>query len=252
MGAVTIRPIEAADVQQLVVRMGGGTITLVPNDLPGVIGQVKGKRADDFTVEHIGTTLEVIAPRSRGGEADLRLAIPEGIDLSCTVGSADLRSTVLLGTARTKSGGGDVLIGQVGNVDATTGSGDLVVDEVLGASARLSTGSGDIAIGACDAALRVRTGSGDIAVGHLRAVMQGNTGSGGVNVSATTAGINVRTGSGDVSVGVADGLATWLDLSSASGTVQVGLDQSVEPDPETPHIAVQVRTGSGDIVIFRS
>lgn len=249
---MSTRPIEAPDIQQLVIRLGGGSITLEPNDFPGVVGRLKSKRADDFTIETFGTTLEIAAPRGRAGDADLRLALPEGIDLSCTVGSADLRSTVLLGTARTKSASGDIMIGQVGNVDAGTGSGDLIVDQVVGSSARLSTGSGDISVGACDAALRVRTGSGDISIGQLRAVMQGNTGSGGLNVAAATAGINVRTGSGDVSVGVADGLPTWLDLSSASGTVQVGLEQTSEPDPDTAHVTLQIRSGSGDIVIFRT
>lgn len=248
----TTRPIEAADITHLVLRLGGGSIVLERNDLPGVIGELTGKRADEFRVETDGTTLSIMAPLGRGTDANIRLAIPEGIDLTSMTGSADLTADVGLGTVRARAGSGDILVEQVGNLDATTGSGDLRVEDIVGSTARLNTGSGGITIATCDAALRVRTGSGDIAIGELRAVLQGNTGSGEFSIDRTSSNVNARTGSGDISIGVADGLAAWLDLTSSSGEVQVGLQQSEQPDPDTPYVALQVRTGSGDITVTRS
>ncbi|HIT75774.1 MAG TPA: DUF4097 family beta strand repeat protein [Candidatus Avipropionibacterium avicola] len=248
----TTRPIEAAEITHLSVRLGGGSITLDRNTVPGVIGQLTGKRADEFTVTTEGTTLEITAPRGRSTDVHLQLSIPEGIDLTCMVGSADVTADVGLGTVRVRAGSGDIVLDQIGNVDANTGSGDIRIEEVLGSTARVNTGSGEIAIAQCDAALRVRSGSGDIAIGQLRAILQGNSGSGDVRIDATSGNVNARTGSGDVTIGVADGLATWLDLVTSGGDVRVGLDQSEDPGPDTPYIALQVRTGSGDIVVFRA
>lgn len=246
------RPIEAADISHLVVRMGGGTIVLERNERPGVIGELAGKRAEDFLVEAAGTTLSVTAPKGRSTDARLRLAVPEGIDLTVTAGSCDLTVDVGVGTARVRSGSGEITMEQVGNIDASTGSGEIRVEDIVGATARLNTGSGEITVASCDAALRVRSGSGDIAIGALRAVLQGNTGSGEISIASTNGSVSARTGSGDVAIGVADGLAVWLDLTSSSGEVQVGLDQSEQPDPDTPYVALQVRTGSGDITVTRS
>lgn len=246
------RPIEAADISHLSVRMGGGSVILERNERPGVIGELIGKRADEFQVETTGTTLSITAPKGRSTDARLRLSIPEGIDLTATLGSCDLAVDVGVGSARVRTGSGEITMEQVGNVDATAGSGEIRVEDIVGATARLNTGSGDITVASCDAALRVRSGSGDISVGELRAVLQGNTGSGEINIAATTGSVSARTGSGDVAIGVADGLAAWLDLTSSSGEVQVGLAQSEQPDPDTPYVALQVRTGSGDITVTRS
>lgn len=248
----TTRPIEAADITHLTVRLGGGSLRLERNDLPGVIGEITSKRADDFRIETEGSTLSITAPKGRSTDADVHLSIAEGIDLTSMTGSCDLTADVGLGTVRARASSGDITVEQVGNLDATTGSGEIRVEDIVGSSARLNTGSGAITVASCDAALRVRTGSGDIAIGELRAVLQGNTGSGEISIDTTSGSVNARTGSGDVSIGVADGLAAWLDLSTSSGEVQVGLDQSERPDPDTPYLALQVRTGSGDITVTRS
>lgn len=248
----TTRPIEAADISHLAIRMGGGSVRLERNELPGVIGELTGKRADDFRIEVEGTTLAIAAPKGLSTDAHLRLAIPEGIDVTSMTGSCELGADVGLGSVRARAGSGDVDLDQVGNVDATTGSGEISIEDIVGATARLNTGSGGISVSSCDAALRVRSGSGDISVGELRAVLQGNSGSGEFSIGTTSSNVSVRTGSGDVSVGVADGLAAWLDLVSSSGDVQVGLQQTEQPGPDTPRIALHVRTGSGDITVNRS
>jgi Putative adhesin len=249
---VTTRPIEASDINHLVVRIGSGSVKLRPNTVPGVIGELRGKRADEVTVDAQGDTLTISTPRGMfSSDCDMDLAIPEGIELSVQSGSADLIASVGLGGVRVRTGSGDVVVGHVVTFDCGTGSGDIAAEAVVGATAALNTGSGDIVIGSCDASLRVRSASGDIQVGQLRAVMQGNSASGDVEIKATSGNVNVRTASGDIRIGVAEGLPAWLDLSSASGEVSVNLGQGAEPGPGEPYVSLLARTASGDIDIIR-
>ena len=47
-------------------------------------------------------------------------------------------------------------------------------------------------------------------------------------------------------------LPAWLDLSSVSGDIRIGLDSTTQPEPGEPYITVRARTASGDIAIHRA
>jgi hypothetical protein len=113
------------------------------------------------------------------------------------------------------------------SVEVHVGSGDLEVDDMLGAIS-LETGSGDILGDLAGADLSAQTGSGDVAL----------------DVSEPAERIHVRTHSGDVLVGVPAG-AYRLNVGTSAGDRHLN---DVSNDSSAAG-SIDVFTGSGDVAI---
>jgi hypothetical protein len=112
---------------------------------------------------------------------------------------------------------------------------------------RVRTGSGDVHVERTLGALLLRTGSGDIVgSGVFGAELDAETGSGDVilDVPGDVGWIRVKTGSGDVDLDVVSG-AYQLHVSTGSGDREVRGIDDVSDAPRS----IDVRTGSGDVVI---
>jgi hypothetical protein len=197
--------------------------------------------------------------------------------------SVDYEISVPAETAvRTRSGSGDQTIeGTHGNVDTQTGSGDVKLENLTG-EIRLQTGSGNIRARHISGAVRGGTGSGDVEIdeaasgdidlhtgsGNINARgvqggFHGETGSGDVTAEGTQTGSwEIRTGSGNVHVRLPSNAAFDADISTSSGTVDVGepIEMTVQGRVGDTHKQIhgkvhgggpllRVRTGSGDIHI---
>ncbi len=183
---------------------------------------------------------------------------------------------------RTHSGSGDLIVeGTHGNVDAQTGSGDVRLANLTG-EIRLQTGSGNIRARQISGAVKGGTGSGDIEVeeasagdidlhtgsGNITARgvqggFHGETGSGDVTAEGTQGGTwDIRTGSGNVHVRLPASAAFDADISTSSGSIDVGspIEMTVQGRVDETHRQIhgkvhgggpllKVRTGSGDIHI---
>jgi hypothetical protein len=183
---------------------------------------------------------------------------------------------------RTHSGSGDLIVeGTHGNVDAQTGSGDVRLANLTG-EIRLQTGSGNIRARQISGAVKGGTGSGDIEVeeasagdidlhtgsGNITARgvqggFHGETGSGDVTAEGTQSGTwDIRTGSGNVHVRLPASAAFDADISTSSGSIDVGspIEMTVQGRVDETHRQIhgkvhgggpllKVRTGSGDIHI---
>jgi len=126
-----------------------------------------------------------------------------------------------------------------------TGSGDVEIDE---------TASGDIDL---------HTGSGNINARGVQGSFHGETGSGDVTAEGTQTGSwEIRTGSGNVHVRLPANAAFDADISTSSGSVDVGepIEMTVQGRVDDTHKQIhgkvhgggpllRVRTGSGDIHI---
>jgi hypothetical protein len=185
-------------------------------------------------------------------------------------------------TVRSRSGSGDQIIeGTRGNADVQTGSGDVKLANISG-EVHLQTGSGNVRARSISGAVRGGTGSGDVEVEEIgKGNIDLHTGSGGINARGINGGFRGETGSGDVT---AEGTMTdtWelhtgsgnvhvrlpanaafdADISSSSGSVDVGepIEMTVQGRVGDSHKSVRgkvhgggpvlrVRTGSGDIHI---
>jgi len=185
-------------------------------------------------------------------------------------------------TIRARSGSGDQIIeGTHGNVDVQTGSGDVKLSRLNG-EIRLQTGSGNIRAHDISGAVKGGTGSGDVEIeesgsgdidlhtgsGNLSARgvqggFQGETGSGDITAEGTQTGTwDMRTGSGNVHIRLQQNAAFDADISTSSGTVDVGqpIEMTVQGRVGDSHKSIhgkvhgggptlRVHTGSGDIQI---
>jgi hypothetical protein len=197
--------------------------------------------------------------------------------------SVDYEISVPADTAvRTRSGSGDQIIeGTHGNVDTQTGSGDVKLANLTGETrlqtgsgnirarhisgpVRGGTGSGDVEIDeAASGDIDLRTGSGNINARGVQGGFHGETGSGDVTAEGTQTGSwEIRTGSGNVHVRLPANAAFDADISTSSGTVDVGepIEMTVQGRVGDTHKQIhgkvhgggpllRVRTGSGDIHI---
>ena len=111
-----------------------------------------------------------------------------------------------------------------GDAEVTTGSGDVVLGAV-GGRARIRTGSGTVRVGAVAGSTDIKAGSGDVRIGAVQADVGVRTGTGAVSVADASAGrLDLTTGSGGLTIGVHAGVLAELDLSSGSGRARSELD----------------------------
>ena len=142
-----------------------------------------------------------------------------------------------------RTGSGEIVIASSsGSVDAKTGSGRISVGKV-GADARIATGSGhaELAQAARDATLT--TGSGNIEIGQAGDSLEAFAASGNVQVRRADHGrVRAKTISGRVSVGVAKGAAALLDIRTMSGRVNSELEPRRRPHEGEPRVELTLST----------
>lgn len=235
--------------------LGSGELRVRPSGDHSLTGTVTSD--DDDYLDQISLTesdgrVQISFPHHHDGNAELELLVPEGIALEATTGSADVSAEVRLGAARITTGSGDISLDSVADVQATTGSGDISIQTVTGNAGQVNSGSGDISIGGTGAAVQARSASGDVSIGELTGALRVNTASGDINVGRTTGSVEGRSASGDINVAVADSLPAWLQLSSVSGEVLIGLDAAEQPEEGEPYVSIRANTASGDISISRA
>jgi len=257
---MSVRTFDYSGIRQVVVdSLGEGSITVSPGADPDRLeGSIDA--ADDaflaaVEVRQARDALRVSLPHGfwRSTIAHLKLLVPPGLAYVIKTGAADVALSVDIGASKITTGSGHVSIGRAADLDCSTGSGYIEVAELGGRGARLSTGSGHVSIGTATCPVSAKSGSGHIDIKSLEGSdLQASSGSGELVVSSTTGSVDVRTAAGQVSIGVANRLATWLDLSSGSGEVRIGLDAIREPEPGEPYISIRARTASGDIGVFRA
>lgn len=205
----------------------------------------------DYVNEHnISIDYEITVPadttvRTRSGSGDQMIEGTHG-NVDVQTGSGDVKLSNLTGEVRLQTGSGNVRAHQVsGAVHGGTGSGDIEIEE---------TGQGD---------MDLRTGSGNINGRGIQGGFRGETGSGDVTAEGTQTGPwEIHTGSGSVRVRLPGNAAFDADISTSSGSVDVGMpiEMTVQGRVEERHKTIQgkvhgggpvlrIRTGSGDIHI---
>ncbi|GAB3916383.1 hypothetical protein GCM10011575_24420 [Microlunatus endophyticus] len=240
----------------IVRNLGSGEIRLHESSDGGVSGAVTSHNEDFLDrigLSEDGGRLVISFPRSfNDADADLHLSVPDGIDFEATTGSAEVSAEVGLSATKITTGSGDVSLDSVNDVQVTTGSGDVSIQTINGTAGQVTSGSGDISIGGAASALQAKSASGDVSIGELTGALRVNTASGDVNVGRTVGSVEGRSASGDINIAVGDDLPTWLELSSVSGEVLIGLDATDRPAEGDPFVSIRATTASGDISISRA
>ncbi len=246
-------------VRHVVVdNLGSGSITVEPGspqDLVEAWIDADDRYLEQVQIRQDQDWLRISMPRRFvwSTKAQLRLGVPDGLAYVIKTGSADISISADIGRSKIISGSGEITVGNAVDLDCSTGSGNISVSRVDGDAARLSSGSGDVSVSEVYCPLSAKSGSGDVVVKSLRgAELQAKSGSGDIGVAATSGSVDLRSASGSLTVGVADNLPAWLDVSSVSGDIRIGLDSTTQPEAGEPYITVRARTASGDIAIYRA
>jgi len=201
--------------------------------------------AHEISVDYEITVPEETTIRTHSGSGDQTIEGTRGnVDLQS--GSGDMKLSRIAGEIHLQTGSGNVRAREIaGGVRGGTGSGDIEVEETGAGDIDLHTGSGNITARAIQGAFHAEAGSGDI------------TGEG-----AQTGAWEIRTGSGNVHVRLPSDAAFDANLSTSSGTVDVGPAIKMTVQGRVQEMRKQiigkvrgggplltVRTGSGDIHI---
>lgn len=244
---------------------------------PGRQGDVDHAAA--VLVEHTDGRVVVRSPRSvagrlramvgSGDRADVVVELPEGSGLEVR-GWGGVRATGTLGTVDVDTSMGDITLEHTGAVRGRTSMGDVRIGTAQG-RVELRTSAGSIRVEDAGDETTARTAAGDVTVGTGRGPLHLSTTAGDVRVERADRGITAKASAGDVrvaavrggtvsvdsaygrvEVGVADGVATWLDVEARHGTVRSDLEASAPPAEDEPTVEVRVRAGYGDVVLRRA
>ena len=151
------------------------------------------------------------------------------------------------------AGAGDVdIVHADGHVELKCSSGDIRIGRIDG-TATIKNSNGDVSIRDITSDLRVLTANGNVVVDRARASVVLKNSNGNVRLGEAGRGTVVaETACGDIDVAILEGIAAWLDLTTASGKVRTDLDSAGPPAPGADTVKVRGRTAYGDITIRRA
>jgi hypothetical protein len=211
-----------------------------------------------------GNSVHIDYVNARNVSIDYEITVPANSSVRSHSGSGDQIIEGTHGNAEIETGSGNVKMrGVTGEIRLQTGSGDIRAHEISG-SVKGGTGSGDVELEETGPGnVDLHAGSGDINVRGVQGAFHGESGSGDITVQgAQTGPWEIRTGSGNVRVKLPANAGFEADISTSSGSVDVGppIEMTVQGRVGESHKRVQgksrgggpllsVHTGSGNIHI---
>ena len=211
-----------------------------------------------------GNSIHIDYVNIRNISVDYEISVPAEATIRTRSGSGDQTIEGTHGNVDTQTGSGDVRLANLtGEIRLQTGSGDIRTRQISG-PVRGGTGSGDVEIEEIAAGdIELHTGSGNINARGVQGGFHGETGSGDVTAEGSQSGTwDIRTGSGNVHVRLPANAAFDADISTSSGSLDVGtpIEMTVQGRVGDMHKQIhgkvhgggpllRVRTGSGDIHI---
>jgi hypothetical protein len=209
-----------------------------------------------------GNNIRIDYVNARNISVDYEITVPTDTAVRTRTGSGDLTIEDVHGNADLQSGSGDMKLSRLkGELRLQTGSGDVRAREIAG-PVRGGTGSGNVEVeetGAGD--IDLHTGSGNVTVRGIQGAFRAEAGSGDITAEgAQTGSWDIRTGSGNVHVRLPANAAFDANISTSSGTVDVGppITMTVQGRLQESRKSIvgkvrgggpslSLRTGSGDI-----
>ena len=251
------RAIDVTDVRQVFIEhFGSGAINIVTGQENRVHGELQAPEdfLDRVEIRQFDDQLRIAMPHGllNSPNAYLDLTAPDGLSYTISTGSADIRIGADSDRSWIASGSGEVLLSTATDLTVNSGSGSITVGTLTGRAATIGTASGDIRVDRADVPIQAKTASGNVRINRLRGDLRASSASGDISVSASTASADLRTASGALEVGVAEDLPVWLDLSSASGRIDIGLDAGQAAAEGEPYVSIRARSASGAISVFRA
>lgn len=265
------------------VELWQGSVDVTAKDTAQTTVELTAARGDagaqdlieNAKIEQRGDEIVVLMPKIKGGlfrrsaEIDIEIVVPKRSNAKVETASADIATHGELGEVRATSGSGDVEVEQAAEAEVRTGSGDINIAAVHG-NCNTKSGSAEVTLGKINGDCDVMSGSGDVVIDEVGGDLKVKAGSGDIVVKSSGSGVDAmagsgdlllrrvergrvkaKTGSGDITVGVANGTAAYLDVMTVTGDVASELDGSEAPVDGELTAEIFVQTGSGDVVLQR-
>ncbi len=174
---------------------------------------------------------------------DYDVTLPRASSIRASTGSGDVDIQDVGTTLKAESGSGSIRArGIHGPADLQTGSGDIEFQQTAAGDVRAQTGSGSIRLSGLSGGLKAGTGSGDIqATGQPNSDWKLDTGSGSIHLTLAPSArytLNAGTGSGSIHTAQPITMQGEINKHQITGTVNGG-------GP-----TVRAHTGSGDINVL--
>lgn len=188
----------------------------------------------------VGETIVIDVPRMEGRRlrVDVKLMVPEGVQVVIEEARGDVRSNGLRAGLRVLVASGDIQItDHAGPVELDIKSGDLTMRQVEG-DVSIELKSGDVDLSMVRGAVRGRVISGDVHVTQAGAVTL-DVINGDVDLADVPGEVSVETKSGDIDIRVAAGMGR-VRARAISGDITAAV---ASPEPGE----IMIETVSGDI-----
>jgi len=213
-------------------------------------------------IRQSGNSIHIDYVNVRNISVDYDITVPVETAVRTHSGSGDQTIEGTKGNADVQTGSGDVKLRNItGELHLQTGSGDVRAHEIAG-PVRGGTGSGNIEVEEKAAGdIDLHTGSGNLTARGVQGSFHGETGSGDITAEGAQSGSwEIHSGSGNVRVRLPSNAAFDADISTSSGSVDVGAPvemtvqgrigdtrKSIRGKVRGGGPLLRVRTGSGDI-----
>ena len=182
-----------------------------------------------------------------------RISAPHGTSINASSAAADVSCQGRAGEVEVSTASGDVVLDEAGEATVKTVSGDVRIERVNG-RVRCGTVSGTLDVGHAGGDVSFSTVSGDIRLGSGDASVAAKGVSGNVTVDRIARGdAQFQSVSGDITVGIARGATLWMDVGTLSGDTHSDLDP-VEGASEEREVDLRLKASStsGDIRLQRA
>lgn len=236
---------------RIVVGFSSGRLAVQAGEVGTVDVSIHGRRADEFTINQVGNTINVrLESRGMGaGSHQVGLVVPESTrlevssasgdievdrlaDLTVQVASGDVHAKLVTGDLTVKSASGDIVVGRCGGrLAIASASGDVEVSEA-GADVNCTTVSGDVDIDTLAGSASMKSVSGDVTIDRFEGPR-----------------FTGKTMSGDVEVGVPSGRILDIDLVTRSGRTRLPTGSGSSGDVDKKVVDIVCKSVSGDITI---
>jgi len=255
----------------IIIRVGASGTVSIHGKIHVGNGWFSGDRHGDVQeiqnnppVRQAGNSIRVEYVNYNNISIDYEITVPEDTAVRSHTGSGDQTLEGVRGRVDLESGSGDLRLARLtGEMHFQTGSGNIRGHEISG-PARVKAGSGDIEIEETgEGDIDIRTGSGNITVKGINGGFHAEAGSGDIHGEGAPKNLwSIRTGSGNVGLRVPQDAAFDVDVSSSSGSVNLGhpVSTTIQGRIHESHKSVigkvrgggptiSVHTGSGDISV---
>ncbi len=162
-----------------------------------------------------------------------------GKGVSGNTASGNIGLEQISGEVKLNTASGDVKLNKInGDVNVNTASGNLHMESVSG-KAKVTTASGDVAVRNCNTEIKISVASGNIGIQDCNGLIDLNTASGDIKIAEVKGTLKLNAASGNVEANSVE-ISGASNFNTASGNVTVKLAKTSEHD-------LNLSTASGDV-----